>query len=72
MYNRGSILLSKSTRTVNKNQSQADKEHEKQEDAMKKKQQKMGAITEHRRIQMFGTAEEKKKVAGNHYEEAKF
>ena len=44
LYNRGSILLSKSKKSVNKNFSLADKEHSEKEEAMKKRQGRMAVI----------------------------
>ena len=66
MYNRPSIMLSKSKKQVDKNLSLAQKEQELAADAMKKKQQKMMAIHEHRRIQMFGSKEEQKSLKSSY------
>ena len=50
LYNRPSIMLSKSKRQVDKNHTYQDKEFQDQQKAMEAKQNRMQAIHEHRRI----------------------
>eukprot|EP00347_Sterkiella_histriomuscorum_P008754 403343882 len=69
LYNRGSILLSKSKKQVNKNHTFADKEFEETNETFKKKQEKMQVIHEHRRIQVYGSQEEKKQLAKSYHNE---
>ncbi|CDW75350.1 UNKNOWN [Stylonychia lemnae] len=80
LYNRGSILLSKSKKSVNKNHTFAviiacsyiflqDKEAEEQVDSFKRKQEKMSQVHEHRRIQIYGSKEEQKQLAKTYHNE---